>query len=178
MSRPLGRIHSAMRRPYRSTSRTARRKCLSDVLDLLGAGLDAAHFAGQNGKGRGQTLIGVIEVALELARENGQMTFDHSLLFAQLWTRDGSPASVALARQVEEIAPATGRRTSNPAEGDALLEWALCQTHPLGRRRTTCSVSITCFRCVWTPASLPYEIGTYRTSARRLLYLTRPVLKD
>ncbi|OYX37933.1 MAG: hypothetical protein B7Y91_01330 [Rhodobacterales bacterium 32-64-14] len=44
------------------------------------------------------------------------------MLFAQLWTRNGLPAPAALALQVEEVVPATSRRTANPAEGDALLE--------------------------------------------------------
>ena len=92
------------------------------LLDLLGAGLDTARIARENGKARGQALIGAVETALELARGQGRMTSAHSLLFAQLWTRNGLPAPVALALQVEEVVPATCRRASNPAEGDALLE--------------------------------------------------------
>lgn len=92
------------------------------LLELLGAGLDAARIARENGKARGQTLIDAVEAALELARGQGRMTSAHSLLFAQLWTRNGLPAPVALALQVEEIVPGPGRRASNPAEGDALLE--------------------------------------------------------
>jgi yecA family protein len=92
------------------------------LLDLLGAGLDAARIACENSKARGQTLIDAVEAALELARGQGRMTSAHSLLFAQLWTRNGLPAPAALALQAEEVVPAAGRRASNPAEGDALLE--------------------------------------------------------
>lgn len=92
------------------------------LLDLLGAGLDAARIARENGKARGQTLIDAIEAALGLARGQGRMTSAHSLLFAQLWTRNGLPASAALAQQLEQVVPATGRSASNPAEGGALLE--------------------------------------------------------
>jgi hypothetical protein len=92
------------------------------LLDLLGAGLDTARIARENGKARGQTLIVAVEAALDLARGQGQMTSAHSLLFAQLWTRNGLPAPAALALQVEDVVPATSRRAANPAEGDALLE--------------------------------------------------------
>jgi yecA family protein len=92
------------------------------LLDLLGAGLDTARIARENGKARGQTLIDAVEAALELARGQGRMTSAHSLLFAQLWTRNAMPARAALALQVEDVVPAAGRRASNPAEGDALLE--------------------------------------------------------
>ena len=92
------------------------------LLDLLGAGLDTARIARENNKARGQTLIDAVEAALELARGQGRMTSAHSLLFAQLWTRNGLPAPAALALQAEEVVPAAGRRASNPAEGDALLE--------------------------------------------------------
>ena len=93
-----------------------------DLLELLGAGLDAARIARENGKARGQNLIDSVEAALGLARGQGRMTSAHSLLFAQLWTRNGLPAPAALALQAEEVVPAAGRRASNPAEGDALLE--------------------------------------------------------
>ncbi|MDZ7575062.1 MAG: UPF0149 family protein [Pseudotabrizicola sp.] len=96
--------------------------CDEDLLELLGAGLDAARIARENGKARGQNLIDAIEAALGLARGQGRMTSAHSLLFAQLWTRNAMPAPAALALQVEDVVPATGRRASNPAEGDALLE--------------------------------------------------------
>ncbi len=92
------------------------------LLDLLGAGLDTARIARENGKARGQTLIVAVEAALDLARGQGRMTSAHSLLFAQLWTRNGLPAPAALALQVEDVVPATSRRAANPAEGDALLE--------------------------------------------------------
>lgn len=92
------------------------------LLDLLGAGLDTARIARENGKARGQTLIVAVEAALDLARGQGRMTSAHSLLFAQLWTRNGLPAPAALAMQVEDVVPATSRRATNPAEGDALLE--------------------------------------------------------
>lgn len=92
------------------------------LLDLLGAGLDAARIARENGKARGQALIDAVEAALELARGQGRMTSAHSLLFAQLWTRNGLPAPAALALQAEEVVPASGRRASNLAEGDVLLE--------------------------------------------------------
>ena len=92
------------------------------LLELLGAGLDAARIARENGKARGEALIDAVEAALGLARGQGRMTSAHSLLFAQLWTRNGLPAPVALALQVEEVVPATGRRASNLAAGDALLE--------------------------------------------------------
>ena len=54
------------------------------LLDLLGAGLDTARIARENGKARGQTLIVAVEAALDLARGQGRMTSAHSLLFAQL----------------------------------------------------------------------------------------------
>ena len=92
------------------------------LLELLGAGLDTARIARENGKARGQTLVDVVEAALELARGQGRLTSAHSLLFAQLWIRNGLPAPVALALQAEEVVPAAGRRASNPAEGDTLLE--------------------------------------------------------
>ena len=92
------------------------------LLDLLGAGLDTARIARENGKARGQTLIVAVEAALDLARGQGRMTSAHSMLFAQLWTRNGLPAPAALALQAEEVVPAAGRRSSNPAEGDVLLE--------------------------------------------------------
>lgn len=92
------------------------------LLDLLGAGLDAARIARENGKVRGQALIDAVEAALELARGQGRMTSAHSLLFAKLWTRNGLPAPAALALQAEEVVPAAGRRASNSAEGDVLLE--------------------------------------------------------
>jgi len=92
------------------------------LLDLLGAGLDTARIARENGKARGQTLIGAVEAALDLARGQGRMTSAHSLLFAQLWTRNGLPAPAALALQVEDVVPATSRRATNSSEGDALLE--------------------------------------------------------
>ena len=92
------------------------------LLDLLGAGLDTARIARETGKARGQTLIVAVEAALDLARGQGRMTSAHSLLFAQLWTRNGLPAPAALALQVEDVVPATSRRATNPAEGDALLE--------------------------------------------------------
>lgn len=93
-----------------------------DLLDLLGAGLDAARIARENGKARGQHLIDAVEAALDLARGQGRMTSAHSLLFAQLWTRNGLPAPAALALEVEEVVPANRRRASDAAEGDALLE--------------------------------------------------------
>ena len=37
------------------------------LLDLLGAGLDTARIARQNGKARGQTLIVAVEAALDLS---------------------------------------------------------------------------------------------------------------
>lgn len=92
------------------------------LLELLGAGLDTARIARENGKARGQTLVDVVEAALELARGQGRLTSAHSLLFAQLWTRNGLAAPAALALQAEEVVPAAGRRASNPAEGDVLLE--------------------------------------------------------
>lgn len=92
------------------------------LLDLLGAGLDTARIARENGKARGLTLIVAVEAALDLARGQGRMTSAHSMLFAQLWTRNGLPAPAALALQAEEVVPAAGRRASNLAEGDVLLE--------------------------------------------------------
>lgn len=98
-----------------------------DLLELLGAGLDAARIARENGKARGQNLIDSVEAALGLARGQGRMTSAHCLLFAQLWTRNGLPAPGALSLQVEDVVPATSRRGSNPAEGDALLEGLFAQ---------------------------------------------------
>lgn len=92
------------------------------LLDLLGAGLDAARIALENGKARGQALLDAVEGALDLARRQGRMTPAHTLLFAQLWTRNGLPAPASLELQREEVIPAAGRRASNSAEGDALLD--------------------------------------------------------
>lgn len=61
----------------------------ADLLDLLGAGLEAARMACENGKARGQTLIDTVEEALDLARRKGRMTAGHTLLLAQLWSRAG-----------------------------------------------------------------------------------------
>ena len=93
-----------------------------DLLDLLGAGLDAARIARENGKARGDKFLGAVEGAIDLARGQGRVTSAHSLLFAQLWTRSGLPAPAALALQVEDVIPANERRASNAAEGDARLE--------------------------------------------------------
>ncbi len=93
-----------------------------DLLDLLGAGLDAARIAQENGKARGQALLDALETALDLARRQRRMTPAHSLIFAQLWTRNGLNAPVSLELQREDVIPANGRRTANPAEGDALLD--------------------------------------------------------
>jgi yecA family protein len=93
-----------------------------DLLDLLGAGLAAARIAQENGKARGDKLLGAVEGAIDLARGQRRMTSAHSLLFAQLWTRNALPAPAALALQVEDVVPANERRASNAAEGDALLE--------------------------------------------------------
>lgn len=87
-----------------------------EVLERLG--LDLLHRPALGG----QTLVDAVEGALELARGQGRITSAHSLLFAQLWTRIGLPAPAALELQPEEVIPATGRRASNPAEDDALLE--------------------------------------------------------
>jgi hypothetical protein len=43
-------------------------------LDLLGAGLNAARIARENGKARGQTFLKTVEDALDLARRQGRMT--------------------------------------------------------------------------------------------------------
>ncbi|NJM81139.1 MAG: UPF0149 family protein [Tabrizicola sp.] len=93
-----------------------------DLLDLLGAGLAAARIARENGKARGDKLLGAVEGAIDLARGQRRMTSAHSLLFAQLWTRNALPAPATLALQVEDVVPANERRASNAAEGDALLE--------------------------------------------------------
>ncbi|PTX41317.1 yecA family protein [Gemmobacter caeni] len=93
-----------------------------DLLDLLGAGLDAARIACENGKARGQAFLAAVEDALALARRQGRMTPSHNLILAQLWTRNGLPAPVALELQREDVVAGVGRRTANPAEGDALLD--------------------------------------------------------
>ena len=104
-----------------------------DLLDLLGAGLDAARIARENGKARGDKFLGAVEGAIDLARGQGRVTSAHSLLFAQLWTRNALPAPAALALQVEDVVPANERRASNAAEGDALLEGLFAGTYPTGR---------------------------------------------
>lgn len=93
-----------------------------DLLELLDAGLDSARIARENGKARGQTFIDAVEASLRLACGQCRITSAHGLLFAQLWTRNGLPAPVALELQSKEVIPVTGWRASNPAEGDALLE--------------------------------------------------------
>lgn len=93
-----------------------------DLLELLGAGLDSARIARENGKERGSKLIDAVEAALDLARGQGRMTSVHSLLFAQLWTRSRLPAPTALAVHVEDVIPSIGHRASNAAEGEARLE--------------------------------------------------------
>lgn len=93
-----------------------------DLLDLLGAGLDAARIACENGKARGQSFLAAVEDALALARRQGRMTPAHNLIFAGAWTRNGLTAPVSLEVQREDVVPADGRRTANPAEGDALLD--------------------------------------------------------
>jgi hypothetical protein len=92
------------------------------LLDLLGAGLDAARIARENGKARGQTLVDAAEGALDLARGQGRMTSARSLFFAQLWTRNGLPAPAALELEREEVIPMADRRASKAAEGNAFLE--------------------------------------------------------
>lgn len=93
-----------------------------DLLDLLGAGLDAARIARENGKARGQTFLKTVEDALDLARRQGRMTPAHNLIFAQLWARNGLTAPASLELHREEVILENGRRTANPAEGEALLE--------------------------------------------------------
>ena len=93
-----------------------------DLLDLLGAGLDAARIACENGKVRGQAFVDAVEDALALARRQGRMTPAHNLIFARAWTRNGLTAPASLEVQREDVVPADGRRTANPAEGDALLD--------------------------------------------------------
>lgn len=93
-----------------------------DLLDLLGAGLDATRIACENGKARGQAFLAAVEDALALARRQGRMTPAHNLIFARTWTRNGLPAPAALELQRGDVVAGVGRRTANPAEGDALLD--------------------------------------------------------
>ena len=74
-----------------------------DLLDLLGAGLDAARIARENGKARGQAFLEATEDALDLARRQGRMTSAHSLLFAQVWTRCALTAPAALEVQLVQL---------------------------------------------------------------------------
>ena len=94
----------------------------ADLLDLLGAGLEAARMARENGKARGQALIDTVEEALDLARRQGRMTAGHTLLLAQLWSRAGLTGPAALELHRDDVIAANGRRTTSPAEGDALLD--------------------------------------------------------
>lgn len=66
------------------------------LADLLGAGLDAARIARENGKTSGKRILDAIDEALGLARQQGRLTPVHSLLFAQLWSRNGLTAPAAL----------------------------------------------------------------------------------
>lgn len=92
------------------------------LLELLGAGLDAARIARENGRARGQTFIDTVEDSLQLARGQGRITPAHSLLFARLWTRNGLPAPAALEVQREEVIPAKGLPAFDPAAGDVQLD--------------------------------------------------------
>jgi hypothetical protein len=93
----------------------------SGLLDLLGAGLDAARIARENGQARGQTLLDSLEDAIDLARRQGRMTATHHLLLAQLWSRNALRAPGGLELQRDEVISADLPRATNPAEGDALL---------------------------------------------------------
>ena len=93
-----------------------------DLLDLLGAGLDAARIARENGKARGQRFLDAVGEALVLARRQGQLTSAHSLLFARLWTRCGLAAPDALELPRDEVGTVSSLQTSDPAVGDALLD--------------------------------------------------------
>lgn len=93
-----------------------------DLLDLLGAGLDAARIARENNRARGLTFLDSVEGALELARRQGRMTPAHKLLFAQLWSRNALVAPAALELRREDVVPSASQRSAHPVAGDALLE--------------------------------------------------------
>jgi len=93
-----------------------------DLLDLLGAGLDAARIARENGKARGQTLLDAVDEALDLARRQGRLTSAHSLIFAQLWTRNALTAPSSLEVQRADVVPAPSVPGAEPATGDAILD--------------------------------------------------------
>lgn len=93
-----------------------------DLLDLLGAGLDAARIACENGKARGQALIDTVAGAVDLARGQGRLTSVHSLIFAQLWARHGLSAPAALVLQPENVVPVSGPEAPGPASSAHGLE--------------------------------------------------------
>lgn len=93
-----------------------------DLLDLLGAGLDAARMARENGKVRGQTFLDAVEEAIDLARRQGRINSAHSLLFARLWMRHGLAAPDALELPRDRVGPVSSLLTSDPAAGEALLD--------------------------------------------------------
>ncbi|MEH7830579.1 hypothetical protein, partial [Gemmobacter denitrificans] len=93
-----------------------------DLLDLLGAGLDAARIARENSKARGQALIDTVAGAVDLARGQGRLTSVHSLIFAQLWARNGLSAPAALVLQPENVVPVFGPEAAGPASAAHGLE--------------------------------------------------------
>lgn len=93
-----------------------------DLLDLLGAGLDAARIARENGKARGQALLDAIDEALDLARRQGRLTSAHSLIFAQLWTRNALTAPSTLEVERADIVPAPSVPGTEWATGEAILD--------------------------------------------------------
>jgi hypothetical protein len=93
-----------------------------DLLDLLGAGLDAARIARESGKARGRSFLDAVETALDLARCQGRMTPAHSLIFAQLWARNGLTAPATLELQSEDALSAPDMGNANRANGDAILD--------------------------------------------------------
>lgn len=92
------------------------------LLDLLGAGLDAARIASDNGKARGQAFLDAVENALDLARRQGRMTPAHQLIFAQLWARNALPTPAALALQREDIGMSRAAQSAGLETGDLVLE--------------------------------------------------------
>ena len=142
------------------------------LLDLLGAGLDAARIARENGKARGQTFLKTVEDALDLARRQGRMTPAHNLIFAQLWTRNGLQAPASLELHREDVTSENGRRAANPTEGEALLllgrvpEAAACyrqavQRLPPGHRGLVQSASAQVKRLRWAlgPTAQPVIVA-------------------
>jgi hypothetical protein len=95
------------------------------LFELLDAGLDAARMARESDKARGQAFFDTVEDALILAKRQGRMTASHSLLFAQLWARNGLTAPEALEIPRDEEITLQDMRGDGPANDNSILDGLL-----------------------------------------------------